>query len=187
MNKIVIITLSALLVMSALASTSAAQTPFIAIYFDQDLETMAVRCPNQLPGSYDTWYVVAHNFNANIEAVEYKIDYPSFILHMNDLLPAGATSEGTSPWGVVISFSSPLNGYEPQLVQSSLIQWYCSRCGNLLQVPVRPLPHPTSGRLGAVRSSDGGFIDAIGWTSIICPHISPNKNSTWGHIKILYD
>ena len=36
-------------------------------------------------------------------------------------------------------------------------------------------------------SNTTGLIDAIGWTSIICPGLSPVESGTWGHIKILYD
>ena len=189
MSRIAVFTISVLLVLSALVNISNSQIPYIAIYFDQELQTMAVGCPYESP-VLSILYVVAHNFNTDIKSVEYKIDYSWALFFQVDIIASGHTSSGTSPSGIIINFSSPLNGFNPQIVQEAIVSWLCgiSDCDTFFKTHVRVLPHPTSGRLGAIRWPDDEFIDAVGWTSVICPPISsPIKSETWGHIKALYN
>ena len=189
MSKIAVFTISVLLVLSALVNISNSQIPYIAIYFDQELQSRVADCPFEPPGTVGTTlYIVAHDFNTDLKSVEYKIEYPWALSFGFDTIASGHTSSGTSPSGITINFSSPLNGLNPQVAQRVFIVWICELedCYDY-RIPVRVFPHPTSGRLGAVRSSDDEFIDAVGWTSIICPSISPNKGETWGRIKALYN
>ena len=189
MNKTTISTILLFLVLSGFVNTSNSQTPYISIYFDQELQWMTSWCPEEPPRStFDTLYVVAHNFDTDIISVEYRIDYSWALIFHIDIIDSGLASSGTSPSGITINFSSPLSGYGRHVVQRSIIWWECT----LLDcydppIPVRVLAHPTSGRLGAVRWPDLTFVDAVGWTSIVCPSLSPVKSRTWGHIKSLYN
>ena len=188
MNKTAVILILVFLGLYLCVNTSNSQSPYIAVYFDRGFECWARVCPEDAPYTkFDTLYVVARNFDEEIISVEYKIDYTWALYFFTDIVDPGYSSEGTSPAGITISFPSPLNGFEPQLVQRTMIWWVCTAndCHSL-QIPVRVLPHPASGRIGAVRSLDFTFIDAIGWTSLICPPLSPVESGTWGHIKSLY-
>ena len=59
------------------ASVSIAGTPTVTVYFD---EALTMRSVDRLSPGQHTLYIVAEGFDADVMAMEYKIDYPAELL-----------------------------------------------------------------------------------------------------------
>ncbi|MHC4060675.1 MAG: hypothetical protein ACYSR6_03555 [Planctomycetota bacterium] len=186
MKKVSVYTIVLFCAAVVLVGSSNSQVPYVAVYFDPALQQMAANCPAAPLGTVaDTLYIVAHGFDMQMSAIEYQVNYPNEILYIADIVDPSHASTGTSESGITINFSPPVNAYTPVVVQQVFVFWFCDYCGGSISIPLVVQPHPTSGVVSAVRSSDGAIIEAIGMTSLICPHV-PVENTTWGRIKSLY-
>ena len=184
------------LVVLALAPSSLAQVPNVALYTDKAFQEREIEgCPEEPPGTIlDTLYVVASGFNMAMASIEYRIDLSRYLAFMGDIVPAGV-AEGSSIDGIRISFPAPADATGQLLVQKiEFIYLLCQGCQDyqhptimIIDVPLRVLPHPASGKIQAVRWPDMVAVEAVGLPAILCPRIGvPIEGSTWGAIKSLY-
>jgi hypothetical protein len=169
-----------------------AQTPNVQITFDQNYRVTSHTCS---PPENDFFYVVAHNFNAWITGIEYKISFPAGIVFIADQLPdpenmlnigqcIGKDMNPAYPFdGIAISWLQPQNGYQSVLCE---MVWYnCGSCN-----PDSPIVVINHGDSGCIRATDypyNNYIYGIGMTSTFCPETIPAESNTWGSVKALYE
>jgi len=180
--------LPAVIILTAIYATGTfgsadAQVPYVQIYFDSNLHQTTTRCTEN--AAYDTLHVVAHNMNADISSIEYRIHYTEWTVFLGDLLPPGAASVGDSNQGIRISYSSPLSVFAPAVVQSVRIGWACNEECPLYDYGLIVQPHPESGKVVAHRWLGGTDIEAVGMASLLCGSVDTEER-TWGRIKALY-
>jgi len=190
-----------LLVSFLLVPDGSAQTPYLQVYFDPDFSATSANCPDDPVGSYiDTLYVVAHNFDAWLSAIEFKIRYPNAIFWIIDMVDYDRhdLSLGISPTGIAISFPLPLSAHSPVLIMRVLIGWMCDHCSDQNAWSLICFDgYPSSGYLRAVTYPDLNLIYGTSGTASICPLCCdpqrcedlppvPVEQKTWGQIKALY-
>ena len=183
--KKVLFVFSALLILSLGTSIVSAQTPNVQVFFDEYYGvTHLDSCPPESPGTVTGYlYVVASNFNCWISAIEYMIEYPPDLLFTLDM--TGGLNLGTSQIGLATSWTFPINGFNPVLVNKVMFTFNCQLCFEQ-DIPITVVPHPDTGFLRIVRWSDSALISGVGMTSLICPTV-PAEETTWGNIKALYN
>jgi len=175
--------------LSLIATAIFAQTPTVSVYFDDYYNLMEGYCPPGPVGSVlDTVYVVAEGFNMWMSAIEYAIDYPSpsLFVWIGDDVPEFGLCLGDSPSGITIAFTIPANAFDRLIVQEVYILWMCDDCGDEDPAYLRPVVHPGSGHIRAVRWPDEVLVPAVGLWSIVCRDFSPTEETSWGRIKALY-
>ena len=161
---------------------------FVQMYFDSKLRTTDAFCPRG--PMVDTLYVVAHNFNAYITAIEYRILLPPELVWLGDI-PAASNQYsfviGNTPTGISIGWGLPQNAIESFVLNRILVFWVCEQwnCGE--QHAAWVLAHPATGFLRAIRWPDSQFIYADGSVSWVCfSHPVATHQTTWGAVKNLY-
>lgn len=178
----------------AFAPAALAQVPNVALYTDKAFQEREIEgCPEEPPGAIlDTLYVVASGFNMAMASIEYRIDLSPQLWFSGDIVPAGV-AEGFSIDGIRISFATPADATGQLLVQKIEFIYGCQGCRDykhpisIMDVPLRVLPHPESGKIQAFRWPDMAAVEAVGLPAILCPRIGvPIEGSTWGAIKSLY-
>lgn len=176
-----IATLVVVALMATVVAVSA-QTPYIAVYFNQGLSEQEAVCPG--PG-VDTWFVAALNFNAYLSGAEFAIEYPVAVTWMADLNKP-AVSVGNTPTGISMGFPLPVNGFNPVFLCSPQVWWNCSACAEpYLDNAVRVVANPSTGFLGVTDYPQFNMIPGVGLTAWICRTI-PVEDTTWGQVKSLY-
>jgi hypothetical protein len=189
-----------ILALSGFASIVTAQTPYLQVYFDEELTETSADCPTGEIGTVeDEFWVVAHNFNAYLAAIEFKINYPPQIYWYGEI-PVTDLTLGSSPTGVAMAFPTPLNAYGPAVLMKVRFVWMCNDCYTY-NVMVCFDVFPSSGYVRAVRWPDEELIYATSGTAVICGLLCaapcgdvacpglpgvPVAQSTWGGIKALY-
>ena len=176
----------AVCMLSALAAAVCAQTPFVAVYFDNTYQQQSMIYYGDCPpfGTFDTLYVAAVNFNMFMAGIEYKIDYGNNVAWLTDV-PTSPVSIGISPTGISLGWNLPQNGFKAVLCQTTLVQWICDGCqftNDPITVMGHPLFNPTP---VAVRFPDYVEVPGVGLTALTCPTIAVEE-STWGAVKSLY-
>jgi hypothetical protein len=187
-----------LVLLLAAAATARAQTPYLQVYFDPDLTFPIANCPADPPGTvFGDIYIVAHDFGAWLNAIEFTVDYPPQLMWLNDIIAPGALAIGGTATGIAIAWPLPLNAFVPVVVAQSRFVWMCDNCGppnsNVL---VCIMGYPSSGAARATRWPDLKLIYAQSGTSVICGACGswgqcaslpvPVREKTWGGIKALY-
>ena len=189
MSKRAITTLFALLLLAFSFNIASAQTPFVAVYFDQQLQVESSTCPSAAPGTVSQQlYVAALNFNAFITGIEFQVNYPPELQFLGDVYPHVGIPVGNTAVGLRYGFTLAQNGNSAILVAVATVIWQCRNCqGGLSDVPVLVGPHPLSGLLQATSFPDPEVtIPGVGLTALICPTV-PVEETTWGGIKALYN
>ena len=163
-----------------------AQTPFIAVYFDQNFQHLQAECPTAPAGTVlDQFFVVLVNASAFVSGAEYRIEYPASVMWLADTnLPP--VSIGSSPTGIALGFNLPQNGFFAVLLQTVDVLWMCTGC-NMLNDPIDVRANPNTGAT-APQWTDWPSFDlfkAIGLSSHVCPTVS-TEETTWGQVKALY-
>jgi len=131
--------------------------PVFAVYFDAQYERNWAECPDAPAGTVlDTLYVVLHNANQWVRAVEYRIELPPELLWISDDAPEDPLTIGSSPTGIALAWQTPRNGFEPLLVQTIAVMWTCSGCGPSTNVPLYVWNNP-SGLWGDPYFVDSGY------------------------------
>lgn len=185
MNKVL---LAVVVVVIGFTTATNAQTPYVAIFFDEDLLQQEQDCPPSPPGTVEQdLYVVAGNFAMWMSGIEYMISYPSSMSFIADTHLPGALWVGSSDTGIGISFPTPLNGWERTVVQTVSVSWMCDACtGSFCDGLIEVLPHPNTGYVRAVRWPDSVIVNGVGLTSVVCARAIPVEQTTWGQVKALY-
>ena len=150
-----------LLVLFALAPRVTAGTPYLQVYYDSEFLHTNSNCPQGQPiGTVaQEIYIVAHDFDAWLNAIEFKINYPPQLLFLGDNIPPWHLSIGNSQDGIAIAFPIPLNAYSPVLISTVTVLWMCDEClFSLYDTPVCFDVYPSSGYLRAVRWPDLSLI-----------------------------
>jgi hypothetical protein len=164
------------------ASVASAQTPFIAVYFDENFTSLQKTCPGPGP---DDLYVVLSNANTFVSGAEYRIAYPAAMTWLADT-NTPPVALGISPNGISLGFALPQNGFFAVLLHTVRIIWNCSDCV-VLDAPIEVLPHPLNPN-GFIQYTDWPNFDlfnALGLTSQVCPTVA-TEETTWGQVKALY-
>lgn len=176
----------ATLVVVALLATAVAvgaQTPYIAVYFDQYHTQETETC--QGIGNLDTWYVAAVDFNVFITGAEFAIQYPPAVIHLADVNTPPVTI-GNTLTGVSMGWPLPQNGYGLLSVCQVQVFWNCDYCvAPFLNNAVRVVAHPVTGFLGVTDFPNFNLVPGIGLTALICATV-PVEDTTWGQVKALY-
>lgn len=161
-----------------------AQTPNIAVYFDENFKTMSADCPSAPAGTvFDQVYIVMKHFNAFVTAVEFRVDYPSELLWIGDTAETPLVI-GNSADGCAVAYAPAENAYNPLLICTATVIWNCDGCQSANSA-VRVRPYPSSGQVRAVRFPDNAVIEVIGMKSMVCSAL-PTDETNWGRIKSLY-
>lgn len=181
-------TLLVFVLMVISAVTVSAQTPFIAVYFDDSYQTESTIAPGGCPGVgvLDTLYIALTNANAWVSGVEFAVDYPPQITHMADLGTQPVTV-GTTPTGISMGWGTPQNGYSTVPICAVMVLWNCDACpadpGD--GIPMVVLPNPATNFLGYTDFPNFVPFNAVGLTSYVCATV-PTEDTTWGKVKALY-
>jgi hypothetical protein len=189
MKKILVVVFAIAVVFATAAS---AQTPYVAVYFDDTYQTMTADCPDAPPGTVpDSAYVVTHNWNMWVNAIEYAIAYPPQIFWTGDQIAPGILAIGQSDvtlGGIGMTWPLPANGFGSLFLQKFFFFWMCEGCDGNWDSPITVVPYPQSGQVRAVRWPDLAIFQGVGLTSLICPSPGiPVEEKTWGGIKALYE
>jgi len=175
------------------ALSANAQVPYVQAYFTVDPYTTAADCPPGPIGSQiQDLFVVAHNYNNFLIAIEYGLSLPPSLgyLGFDPPQPADLVIGNPLTTGVSVSWNLPRNGFEPLLVGIVHVVWLCEAgptCGASSE-PVVVLPNQQSGNLTVVTwpaiSPDNS---GQGMTSLVCPDPVAVEETSWGQIKALYE
>jgi len=177
-----IATLVVVALMTTVVAVSA-QTPYIAVYFDQYMTQETKDCPGPM---VDTWYVAAKNFNAFLTGAEFAIEYPAAVTWLADLNKP-AVSVGSTPAGISMGFPLPVNGFFPVFLCNVQVFWNCSSCVEpFLNNAVRVVANPNTSFLGVTDFPQYNAIPSVGLTAILCPTTVPTEETSWGQVKALY-
>jgi hypothetical protein len=184
MKKVLVVVFAVAFGLSAVAN---AQTPNVAVYFDEGLQFQQGVCPGAPIGTVQqNLFVVANNFGIWMNAIEYAISYPPQLAFLGDLMIPGAISIGNSPTGIAIAFPVPQNAFVQNVVQQVSVLWMCNDCALNQDAPLIVLPHPSFGLVRAVEWPNLNTHLGVGMTSLICA-TTPVQETTWGGIKALYE
>jgi hypothetical protein len=175
-----LLTIIALVAVIALGfSTAPAQVPMVQIVFDQSLTEQTHVCT---PGTQDSAFVVARNFNIWMVGIEFAIDYPASVMWPYDANGPDLTM-GNTDIGFSGAWMSPQNAY--QTLKICTIVYYCNSCPPDTYIKV--IPHPDTGDIKASGYPDVyTYVYGIGWTSTFCPDVIPTDQTTWGNVKAMY-
>jgi len=177
-----IATLVVVALMATVVAVSA-QTPYIAVYFDQYLTQETTVCPGV--GVTGTWYVAAKNFNAFLTGAEFAIQYPPAVTWLADLNKPAA-SIGSTPSGISMGFALPQNGFFPVLLCTPQVFWMCDACVEpYLNNVVRVVANPLTSFLGVTDYPQYNTIPCVGLTAYVCASV-PAEETSWGQVKALY-
>lgn len=176
-----IATLVVVALMATVVAVSA-QTPYIAVYFDQYLTQETKDCPGPMA---DTWYVAAKNFNAFLTGAEFAIQYPAAVLFLGDANTPPVTV-GNTQAGISMGFALPANGFFDVFLCNVNVFWNCSACADpYLNNAVKVVANPVTGFLGVTDFPQYNLIPGVGLTSYICATV-PAEETSWGQVKALY-
>ena len=189
MYKRVIATAGVALVLFALSiGSAAAQSPYIAVFFETDgwgnYYTMQKDTPPG--GGVDQFYVVAMDLNALVMAFEYSITIPGSITYATEI-PTGIINLGASPWfmgGISIAYNLPQNGFKPLLLSTVYFTWNAGDCV-VTDDPIVVTHNPTTGFFGYTLWPSFQKYPISGMTSLLCATIA-TEETTWGKVKSLY-
>jgi hypothetical protein len=176
-----------------MAAGATAQVPFFQVYFDDDSngsygETQAFCGTANDPQDL---YLVLHNANTFVAAVDYQILFPGALLFLTDnypVVPGGHLNLGNSLNGNAISYGLPRNGFAPMLVVTMSTLWTgaCDCNGGPQSIVVGPYPGVGKTTPSLVRWPDFLEFQGVGMTSLLCPGPVSTQSSTWGGVKALY-
>lgn len=187
MRKVLAVVFAAALV-GMLALNANAQTPNVQVCFDPLFHETQAFCPGPGMGSLDTLYVVCHNFDILMQALEFQITYPAELPWIADK-PQGQYSTplviGDSPTGIALSWPVREDATRDECPLQVIVQWNCTDCSTS-NIPIVVGPNPQSGQLRAIEWQTYRVVPGIGMTSLICPTVAVQE-STWGKIKAQYN
>jgi len=196
MKKVLVVVFAVVIGFSAVSAS--AQTPYLQIYFDELYTQTTADCPAAPVGTVlGTAYVVGHNWNMYMNAVDYKIIYPPEVSWIGDNVASGALVLGTSPEGIAVAWTLPVPAFGPVFIQEISFLWMCDGCqvSNIYWPIVNyyEAADVVPGDLDlldrvvtSIRWPDEATVLGVGLNAVICPNV-PVEDSTWGGIKALYD
>jgi hypothetical protein len=170
-----------------------AQVPYVQVYFDQYYSETTADCPGG--GGIGTLWVVAHNWNMWMNAIEYRIVYPAAVTPISDNINLETQlALGSSETGIAIVWTNiPGKAFDALLIQTVSFEWTCDGCtednAELMVVnyddEVDPLA-PDYNTVRALQWPDDNDVFGVGMTSLVCATVPVNE-TTWGNIKAQYD
>ncbi|MEE9271144.1 MAG: hypothetical protein V3V49_12885 [Candidatus Krumholzibacteria bacterium] len=188
MCKPVVVVLVSLLLITSGFTILSAQTPFVAVYFDEKIQVEAATCPIAPPGTVvQRLYVAALNFNAMINAIEFQITFPPELQYIGENYLMPTLTNGTTPTGLQLGFlGGAVDANTALILVEVVLLWQCSACTGTSNAPITVGPNPRTGLLGAFVLGDPDVeIPGVGLTALICPTV-PVEPTTWGRVKALY-
>jgi hypothetical protein len=190
MNKILVVVCAVVICFGAVGAK--AQTPTVQAYWTGGLVILP-ECPvggddpfgNPMAGEF---YVVAHNWNIWMTAIEYSIVYPPQIMFPTDILANdGWLYLGASQVGISISMPTPVSSWSDVLLETVRFIWNCSGC-DVTDIEFRLEGHPDSHAYPLIRAADFYENEHFGQgTSLWICFTTPVEETTWGGIKALYE
>jgi hypothetical protein len=179
-------TLLVFVLMVISAAAVSAQTPFIAVYFDNSYQVESTVNPGGCPGFgvIDTLYIAMTNANSLVSGVEFSVNYPPELFFLADMGTPPVTI-GTTQSGISMGWATPQNGFGTILICSVLVQWQCTTCPSA-NIPLPVLIHPNTAFLGYTDFPNFAQFPATGLTSLICATVA-TEETTWGKVKALYE
>ncbi|MDX1440406.1 MAG: hypothetical protein R3284_10940 [Rubricoccaceae bacterium] len=161
-------------------SAASASSPFVAVYFDQNLTQEQKDCPGY--GIRDTLFVAASNFDNLLGGLGFQIFYPTSVFWFADFDVLtegdGGVIIGDTPSGISIGFPGPENFNLTRLVLKVDFFWNCDGC-EYLNDPIQVCCVEGSAHPGFE------LVQGIGLTALVCATV-PTEESTWGRVKALY-
>jgi len=179
-------TLLVFVLMVISAATVSAQTPYIAVYFDNTYQVESTVAPGGCLGigTLDTLYIALSNANAFVSGVEFAVNYPPEINWVADLGTQPVTI-GNTQSGISMGWSTPQNGFGTVFICGVLVQWQCDTCPGT-DIPMPVVANPNTLFLGFTDFPNFNQYPAAGLTSLICATV-PAEETTWGKVKALYE
>lgn len=145
-------------VISLLAWGAVASTPTVTVYFD---EALTLRSVDRWSPGLHTLYIVAEGFDAQLMAIEYKIDYPPGMTWVEDL-DVSPLKIGTTEQGIVQAWQEPIDGFSRVVVARAVV-YLDAELTSSVEVSVEP--NPDFGFIRAVAAPDYRIIVAEGGTA----------------------
>ena len=190
MNKILVVVCAVVICFGAIGAQ--AQLPTVQPYWTGG-QVILPECPlggdepftNPMLGEF---YVIAHNWNMFMTAIEYSIVYPPQVMFPTDL-PADPSwlVLGASQIGISISMPTPFNTFGDRLLETVRFIWNCSEC-EVPNIEFKLEGHPDSGSYPLIRAVDRFGDEHYGQgTSLWICFTTPVEETTWGGIKALYE
>jgi hypothetical protein len=168
--------LTSVVLIGLCASVMAAGTPRVSVYFDQSL---TMRSTDGWGAGVQTLYIVAEGFDADLTAIEYRVEYPAGMTWVADL-DVPPVKIGTTESGITQAWSVPVDGSRPVVVAKALVRWDGPGKPEG-QVSIRP--HPVFGFIRATVAPDHHIVVAEGETS----HLGrTDQRSPLGDDPVLY-
>lgn len=187
MNKILVVVCAVVICFGALGAN--AQVPTVQPYWTGG-QVILPECPvggddpvgNPMVGEF---YVLAHNWDIWMTALEYQIVYPPGIMFPTDILASSEWLDlGSSATGLTISMPTPLGTWGDVLIETVRFLWNCNEC-DVPNQEIRLQGHPHT---GLVRAADLNQNEVIGQgTSAWICFTTPVEETTWGKVKSLYE
>jgi hypothetical protein len=172
----------ALAIVALAAVGASAQNPFFAVYFDPSFAIRETNCPGPGPGIL---YVAGVGFNSLVTGAEFAVWLPPAVTWVADINKPAVTI-GTTPTGIAMGYTTPLNGYSTVELCRVEILWACASCASpYLDNEIVVIPSPRTGFLGW---TDTSFTErpAAGLVSLVCPAGVAIELTTWGRVKALF-
>jgi len=141
-----------------LAWGAVANTPTVTVYFD---EAMTMRSVDHWSPGLHTLYIVAEGFDAQLMAIEYKINYPPGMKWVEDL-DVSPLKMGTTEQGIVQAWQNPKDGFSRVVVARAVVRLDAELTSS---VEVSVEPNPDFGFIRAVAAPDYRIIVAEGGSS----------------------
>lgn len=166
--------------------------PYARLYFDNQYRETLGGCFYP-PGTQQTLYVVLHDLDMWVWAVEFRVYIPPSAMFVTGIVPPyNSLAIGNIDTGISIAWTAPQSGAEPILALEIRTIWLCD-CWTFLNEGdadnikwIRIEPARDSGNRGVVRWPDFAEVDIGYRPSVVgCPIIS-TEQSTWGRVKALY-
>jgi hypothetical protein len=192
MKKILVVVCAvAFCLAAASADAQVTPVPYVQVYFDEfHTVTVLEECPTAPAG---TLYVVAHNWNMWMSAIEYRIEYPPEVGFLGDSIDEDRQlAIGQSPTGIAIAWkNTPGKAFVSLRLQTVSVLWNCEDCQTqnvTITVVKSPDSDPTQPNhlVRALDWPDEAEHWGFGMAAYLCA-IVPVEETTWGGIKAQYD
>jgi hypothetical protein len=189
MKKALAVGLAAVLI-GVCTGGAMAQNPYMQIYFNSNVQFGSYTDTQSDCGTgMQDVYLVAHNMNMFVQAVEFIVSFPPALIYLSDTPNLPTIYDlviGNANVGEAIAYNLPQNGFVPMLLTTISVFWAgnCDCLNGPQALVVGPYPGQLSPR--AVEWPSYVAVDVVGMTSLVCPGVVSTEQKTWGSVKALY-
>ena len=183
----------ALITLAALIPAALSAAPTMGVFFDNPPTRLYITPPQQF--SLFQAYVFGEGIDCFMNAAEFAMAIPEGLLMTAFSVPQGSLTLGDPVTGISITYWPPMDGWTPGYNVLCTIEFlfvgdncWCPYNGATMDLPIRIVPHPGSGRVLGLCWPQDFLFDFVGLCSILCPSTicMGVEGTSWGAIKSLY-